>query len=145
MERGSIKSGCYIQCFSLADDRKLTLEQGKRLAAEMLKMTLDLGLSTPIYERYFKELKADYQTYTNSSTMQRAAAKVPERVTPDLFGFKVGFWDENVDRPLYPYLAQIRAAAGKVYFYYADPKTQALQEPPAEALTFDELLTYPTL
>ncbi len=49
---------------------------------------------------------------------------------PDSVAFKLAFWDENVDRPLSPYLAQVRYADGQVYYYYADPKTQALSLPP---------------
>lgn len=45
-------------------------------------------------------------------------------------GFKITFWDDNIDRPLYPFVAQVRFVDGKILYYYADPKTQALQEPP---------------
>jgi|GEM_PF-2085473 len=45
-------------------------------------------------------------------------------------GFKLTFWDENVDRPLAPYIAQVRFVEGELRYYYADPETQALKEPP---------------
>ena len=132
-----VKNETYHHSISLADSRKMTLEQGKCLAADMLKAYLDLALSTPIFDHYRKAARADQQMY-----LPQYPSLYPEKITPDLFGFKVGFWDENVDRPFPPYLAQIRAAESKVYFYYADPKTKALQEPPAEVLTYDELLTW---
>ena len=45
-------------------------------------------------------------------------------------GFKLTFWDENTDRPLAPCVAQVRFVEGELRYYYADPETQALQEPP---------------
>ncbi len=123
----------YLQAYSVSDGRKLTLEQGKRLAADMLKLTLDIALSTPIYEHYLQAVKKD-EFYV--------PGVAPEHMGPEQFGFKVGFWDENVDRPQHPYLAQIRAAVGKVYFYYADPQTHALQEPAAEIISYNDLLEW---
>ncbi|MGZ6298451.1 MAG: hypothetical protein ACXWM2_03555 [Parachlamydiaceae bacterium] len=52
----------------------------------------------------------------------------------DSIAFKIAFWNEDVDRPLSPYLAQVRYANGNIYYYYADPETQALTEPVVESL-----------
>lgn len=54
----------------------------------------------------------------------------------ELIAFRLAFWDEHVNRPLFPYLAQVRLADGNVYYHYADPKTQILQEPIVESLSF---------
>jgi len=42
-------------------------------------------------------------------------------------GFRIDFWDENVDRIMPPYLAQIMFEGGNFYYYEADPKTLELQ------------------
>lgn len=44
-----------------------------------------------------------------------------------VIAFKVAYWDKNFDRPLAPYIADFRFMDGKFSYYYADPKTQALQ------------------
>lgn len=55
---------------------------------------------------------------------------------PDLFSGQIGlknilvriaFWDEEVERPQVPYLAEIDFRHGKFQYYQADPKTQSLQ------------------
>lgn len=40
---------------------------------------------------------------------------------------KIAFWDENVERPHKPYLAEILFSKGIFYYYYANPKTQKLK------------------
>ncbi len=42
-------------------------------------------------------------------------------------GVRIAFWDQNVERPKAPFLAQIDFQDGKFRYYEADPKTQALR------------------
>lgn len=42
-------------------------------------------------------------------------------------GVRIAFWDENVERPKAPYLAEIGFYGGKFRYYEADPKTQKLK------------------
>lgn len=44
-------------------------------------------------------------------------------------GIRIDLWDANFDRYLYPYVSQVQFKGGKIHYYYADPKTQALQKP----------------
>ena len=71
----------------------------------------------------------DYQLYMKTFDPKTKPYLYPERI-----GFKLSFWDDNYDRPLTPYLAQIIYMNEKFYYYYADQKTQALQEPIVETL-----------
>lgn len=50
---------------------------------------------------------------------------------------KIAFWDSNMQRPPFPYLAQIRFSKGRLYYYYANPHTGALQAPITEELGND--------
>ncbi len=70
--------------------------------------------------------------------MKKENSKWDTDINSSKLGFKIGFWNENVDRPLAPYLAHILVADRTVKYYYADSNTQALQEPPIEE-TFDQL------
>lgn len=55
----------------------------------------------------------------------------------DCIAFKIGFWNENIDRYLPPYLAQVLVQEGKIIYYQANPKDQSLQELPFEE-SFEE-------
>ena len=87
--------------YSVVDHRQMTLPEGRKLVAEMLQTTLNQTLKDPIYQEYLRSQNMPYDS----------------EILTSKFGIKIAFWNENVDRPLFPYLAQIRAAEGKVYFY----------------------------
>ncbi len=114
--------------FSVVDGRKLTLEEAKILAADLLKDVFKSVMSDPLYEAYFKKLNKEEPGH-------------PSQTSREYFGFRVAFWDKNMDRPLAPYVAQIRAVDGRVEFYYADPETQALQTPAALTISYEDLLS----
>jgi hypothetical protein len=40
---------------------------------------------------------------------------------------RMSFWDKEWDRMMPPYIAEVRAHHGKIYYYQADPKTQQIQ------------------
>lgn len=73
-------------------------------------------------------------------TVQKMHASHYSWASPNLsierIGFKIAFWDENVERPLPPYIAQIQFRHGKLLYFYADPATQALKEPIVEEVNF---------
>ncbi len=97
--------------------QKLTLEEGIALATTVESALLNAVYQNPIFAKYCESMnvvqKVDYHKISDSQV-----------------GIRVAFWDENVNRPLYPYLAEIRAFEGKIYCYYANPTTQALEEDP---------------
>lgn len=101
---------------SLTSDKKMTLDEAKP---------------------FVKKLARDYlaETTKNKTISQYLIGDQHDVIHPAFFGFRLAFWDENVDRPLYPYLAQVRFADETIYFYYADPSTQALGQPVVFALS----------
>jgi hypothetical protein len=116
-----------IWAINLVSGQKLTLEQARKFAADLSYQLLYKIYQDPLFAQYCK--KAAY--------MHKSAELKDEYV-----GFRLAFWDENTNRPLYPFIAQIRLADGNLYYHYADPKTQALQEPIVESLTSLELPNY---
>lgn len=72
-----------------------------------------------------------------SYARKKFAEKYPREsaiVKNEMMSFRLAFWDENMERSFYPYLAQIQLVDHKLYYYYADPKTQALLDPIVEPL-----------
>lgn len=57
----------------------------------------------------------------------------------DKQAFKIAFWDQEFDRPLFPYLADIRFFNELFHYSYADPKTQALEKPIIEPFSIDKI------
>lgn len=108
-----------IWAISLVSRQQMTLEEGRQLATAIAHTLLDKVFKDPSFARYCQE----------TSTRHRG----PE-LKKEYIGFRLAFWDENTNRSSYPFLAQIRLADGKLYFHYADPETQALQDPIVEAL-----------
>lgn len=96
---------------------KFTLEEFRPIFSAFVHSFLNKIHQDPVFAEY-------YRSRTNDR----------RQVSATSIGIKVAFWDENVNRPLFPYLAQVRFANGEIYYHYADPKTQALTEPIVEAL-----------
>ncbi|GAB4188065.1 MAG: hypothetical protein Tsb0015_07580 [Simkaniaceae bacterium] len=107
---GLVFSKNCLWALSLTSDKKMTLEEGEKLAAQLIKDLLEESKKTGVFKEYAQQSERHH-------------------FSSNLFGFRLAFWDENVDRPDAPYLSQIRFADDHVYFYYADPKTKALTEP----------------
>lgn len=51
-----------------------------------------------------------------------------------VFAIKIAYWDEEMNRPLLPYIADVRLQEGNITYYTADPITQALQVHLVESL-----------
>jgi len=107
----------------------LTIEQARPLIADLSYQLL--------YKAHHDKLFAKY------CQLSAGPHRSPD-VEDKLLGIRLAFWDQNINRPLYPYLAQIRLADSKVYYYYADPQTQALQEAKVESLNELGLPDYKT-
>lgn len=94
------------------------------------KETIESGraLAVAFVQAYVKEL----QTNKDITAYYEFQCKK----WPELFSGQIGlknilvriaFWDEEVERPQVPYLAEIGFRHGKFQYYQADPKTQGLQ------------------
>ncbi len=115
-----------LWALSLTSLQKIELDEGKKLAKLMMIDLLKEYNENEVFKNYIKVFNGGYRTQKELFDNRK-------------IGFKLAFWDENVDRPSHPYLAQIRLADEKVYFYYADEKTQALKEPPVAISMYDLL------
>lgn len=51
-------------------------------------------------------------------------------INENKIGIRLAFWDENVDRPWPPYVAQVRVGEGIIKYYYVADETQRLNEDP---------------
>lgn len=100
---------------SFVSNQNLTIEQGRILANALTAQLLSKIFEDPSFANYWKNRP--------SGELKRE----------DL-AFRLAFWDQQTNRPLYPYLAQIRLVEGALYFHYADPLTQSLQDPIVESL-----------
>ena len=43
---------------------------------------------------------------------------------PEQLAYRISFWDENIDRPVAPYIAEIRLLDGKLSYFTADENQQ---------------------
>jgi hypothetical protein len=112
-----------IWAISFASHERLNLDQ----ARELVK-----NLTQEIWHHY--KINKEYATH-QKDVYARKSTKSPD-IIPSLVGFKISFWDENIDRILPPHIAEIKTYEGHVYYYFADPETQYLKEPIVE--TFEQ-------
>ena len=117
--------------FAFTSSRPLTLEEARPMALQLADAIWNYAQSTPFF--------------INSIERQNQDQPNPERKLQPLnrgyFGYKLAFWDAQVNRPLSPYLAQITLAGNKLLYFYADPSTKALQPPIEESLDDARKLT----
>lgn len=112
---GIVGSTSGLWALHFTSQKKMTLDQARPLAVHMANELINFMFASPLFAEYMK--------------LDRKGS-----LTLDCIGYKIAFWDENVDRPLRPYLAEIRLRDGELYYYYADPETQALQAPLVEPI-----------
>lgn len=118
---------------SFQDQHRITLEEGKIFAATFAENFLHKLRTDPIVLKYHEKTQ-------NQRKKMRYPPFISDEIVPRQMGFQIGYWDENVERPQKPYLAQILFVGGIFYFYEADPKTQALQLVYEES--YEEALAY---
>lgn len=111
-------------CMAFTSDQQLSLEQGKALAIPIVYDFLQMLSQDPAVKAY-----CDHEIQT--SKYRFASPPRPQNI-----GLKIAFWDQNVNRPKNPYLAEIMFESGFFHYYEADPDTQALRLIHKEA--FDE-------
>lgn len=87
-----------------------------------------------IHDAFWEEVKQNPAYRITLCMDYNEDLKTDTNVNPEQIGFKITFWDENVNRQQAPYLAQVRLVDGNFKYYYADPITQALQEPIVESV-----------
>lgn len=113
---GIVDSKTGLWALHFTSQQKMTLDQARPLAVHIASELINFMYTNPFFAEYMR---------------QEGRGRV---LSLEDMGYKIAFWDENVDRPLSPYLAEIRLRNGELYYYYADPQTQALQRPLVEPL-----------
>lgn len=98
--------------YAFTSNRALTIKEARPLALH-------------IADEIWKYAECNEQSFTEYH-------KKP--MTRSRFGYKLAFWDPQVNRPLSPYLAQINLVGDQLLYFYADPVTQALLPPVKETL-----------
>jgi len=111
--------------FNYMDNRKINLEEARVLAKSLAQEFSDLLFMDPVFATYREEVNREYPRHARELAI-------------DQIGFKISFWDENVDRPLHPYIAQIRFIEGDLCYYYAESNTQALGDPITEPFEYEK-------
>ncbi|MBA3957244.1 MAG: hypothetical protein H0X51_02455 [Parachlamydiaceae bacterium] len=112
-----------IWAFNYRTDKKLKLEEARQLAVAMIDDYWQYFSKNPFFENY---LKASFATIS----------WMPKDVTPKRIGFKIAFWDDQVDRYPPPYISQIRVKDGIIQYFQREPNSPALQKPFEE--TFEQ-------
>lgn len=105
----------------MVDRRGLTQQEARPIAVHM-------------FDEFWNKISNDPSFLNNMLTSY--IQNCPTKVDPTMVGIKWAFWDANVDRYDPPQLAEIRIYDQNIYYFYANPKTQALEEPIVE--TIDE-------
>lgn len=107
----------------LISKEKITIEQLRPFVDYFITNLMDCIYENPIFANYYTENVKTFKNDTSSLGLQSLA-------------FRIDFWDENVDRQLYPYVAEVRLADGMVYYYYANKITGALEEAVTEPFQY---------
>ncbi len=108
----------FVYYLRLVDYRATTLEEGRTLATTLMHKMYQKTLDDPKLLTYGR-----YMT---------SRLRPPQEFDMNSVALEIGFWDEEVNRRLEPYLARVRVIRGVIHYYYADPKTQALIQPPIQ-------------
>lgn len=96
----------------------LTIEEARPMATYMAEELINFIYTNPSFTDYFAQLR-----YPPNDKKKPALTDM---------GFRIAFWDENVNRPQRPYVAEIYLADGVLSYFYANPDTQALENPVVE-------------
>ena len=104
--------GRAFEC-ALHGFQKLLLVAGKALATQWCRALLDFANTNRPYQEHVK--KRSMHPYVKDSS----PTPIPEQ-----FAFRISFWDENIDRPVAPYVAEIRLLDGRLSYFTADDNQQ---------------------
>src|SRR6185295_7712024 len=92
----------------------------RKFASSLVQDFLHKLRTDSVLKKYHQEHNERYKNY-----------KYPPLITPEpdtrQICWKLAFWDENVNRPQQPYLAEIQFKDSAFHYYIADPETLALK------------------
>ncbi len=113
---GTLSSETTVDLFGLwvTAKTKETIQSGRALALAFTNAYLtDLKSHKDTYVYYEHDCKKWPKIYSSPLSLKNVQ-------------IRIAFWDEEVERPQAPYLAEIGFQHGKFIYYQADPQTQAL-------------------
>lgn len=113
-------------CLNIIYRKPQTLEESRSYTLKLLNQFYTHMRNTPLYA---KAISTMYKEFAHPARLYCQ----PE-LTTHQFALKLSYWDANFDRFPKPYVSQVRAINNKLYFYYANTSTQALEEPPVEEI-----------
>jgi hypothetical protein len=113
-------------CLNIIYRKPQTLEESRTYTLKLLNQLYTHMRNTPLYG---KAIAAMYKQFGNPTRPYYQ----PE-LTTHQFALKLSYWDVNFDRFPKPSVSQVRVINNKLYFYYANASTQALEEPPIEEI-----------
>lgn len=122
---GMIDVQKVIWCLAFTSSQNLTLEEARSLALQMVDALWCFAIKDPVFIQYIESTNQERATFQKLQL---------EPLNLSYFGFKLGLWDAEVNRPLSPYLAQVTFTGKELLYFYADPTTQALLPPIKESL-----------
>ncbi len=99
----------------LNSPKKVTIEDVKPFIKQFVTELLDYMYENPLFANRYKEF------------FKLAKYEKSQLGLNDL-AFRLDFWDENVERQLRPYLAEVRLADSTVYYYYTNETTSGLEK-----------------
>lgn len=118
---------------------KLELDDAKALAIKVATSILDAVQNSPACMSYHKEAYIWLKTKSDGRPPELDPKKLEaaeNRPTINDLSFRIAFWDENVERMLPPYIAEISFIEGKLYYHLANPTTLELEEPIIEPFSY---------
>ena len=105
--------------FALHGSQQLNLEKARSLAKTCLQRAFAYIQNSTAYKEVIEKWISSPQYHPSSTP------------SSDQIAFRINFWDENIDRPVAPYIAEIRLLDDKLSYFTAD-ENQCL------VLTFEE-------
>jgi hypothetical protein len=96
-----------------ASEERVSLDQARMVAVSLYDQMWQWVNENSAFS---EELKERAQRYPKEGIL----------ILPGKIGFKIGFWDDQVNRYKAPAVSQILLADGKFYYLYADPRAEGL-------------------
>ncbi len=115
VESSISKGDGMIWAINLVDHKQLTLDEARVEILSVFDNYKQLTVDNPNFMK-------TYQVYTETNG--------DPLFNETKIGIKLAFWDENVDRPRPPYVAQIRVAKGEIKYFFVADETQRLGDDP---------------
>lgn len=107
------KSTVYY-CLNFSSPKKMNLEEGQAFARS-------------IAQKFEEWLQKDGSVKRQFDALRRIGVPVEERPSLARAAFRIDFWDEQVDRQMPPFLAEVFFVQGTISYYQAEPETQELR------------------